>query len=240
MNSANLFVVSPHLDDAVFSCGMLLAAHPGATVCTVFAGAPAVPMSTEWDRRAGFPHSDAAMRARWLEDERALEQLGAAGMRLPFLDAQYGPPPSADAVASALVDAWQACHCPCFVAPLGLYHSDHMLVSDACCALLARSGMQALMLYEDALYRRFRHLVPERREALAARGFKLEPGAKASLFSMRHNSHAATQKWRSVRAYRSQLRALADAHPNDLAEPERFWRLSWGGTSVPAFPARLT
>jgi predicted NodU family carbamoyl transferase len=31
MDSANLFVVSPHLDDAVFSCGMLLAAHPGST-----------------------------------------------------------------------------------------------------------------------------------------------------------------------------------------------------------------
>jgi LmbE family N-acetylglucosaminyl deacetylase len=226
MDSANLFVVSPHLDDAVFSCGMLLAAHPGSTVCTVFAGTPAVPMSTEWDRRAGFPHSDAAMRARWLEDQCALEQLGATGMRLPFLDAQYGPPPSVEALAGKLAKAWQACARPCFIAPLGLYHSDHVLVSDACCALLTRTSMHMLVLYEDALYRRIRHLTRERREALEARGLTVEPGAEPP---ERHGTHAAMQKWRSVRAYRSQLRALEDEHPNDLAEPERFWRLSLAG-----------
>ena len=32
-------VLSPHLDDAVLGCGRLMAAHPGATVVTVYAGA---------------------------------------------------------------------------------------------------------------------------------------------------------------------------------------------------------
>jgi LmbE family N-acetylglucosaminyl deacetylase len=225
MNSSALFVVSPHLDDAAFSCGMLLAAHPGSTVCTVFAGAPAVPMSTEWDRCAGFPHSDAAMQARLLEDDRALEQLGASGIRLPFLDAQYETPPSAEALTHALIEAWETCRRPPVVAPLGLYHSDHVLVSDACCALLAQSDTQELVLYEDALYRRIRNSVRERREALAARGFQLEPDVECTLLGTRRSTRAATQKWRSVRAYRSQLRGLADAHPNDLVEPERYWRL---------------
>jgi len=31
--SPRLFIVSPHFDDAVFSCGALLAAHPDAAVC---------------------------------------------------------------------------------------------------------------------------------------------------------------------------------------------------------------
>lgn len=35
-----LLVVSPHLDDAVLSCGCWLASRPGAAVVTVFAGRP--------------------------------------------------------------------------------------------------------------------------------------------------------------------------------------------------------
>ena len=36
----SVVVLSPHLDDAVLGCGRLLSAHPGATVVTVYAGAP--------------------------------------------------------------------------------------------------------------------------------------------------------------------------------------------------------
>ena len=35
-----IVVVSPHLDDAVLGCGLLLDAVPGTTVLTVFTGAP--------------------------------------------------------------------------------------------------------------------------------------------------------------------------------------------------------
>ncbi|RQN34014.1 PIG-L family deacetylase [Paraburkholderia tropica] len=68
MNSADgsLFVVSPHLDDAVFGCATLLAAQPGATVCTVFAGTPRAPQIQPWDEAAGFSDSSEAMRARTL------------------------------------------------------------------------------------------------------------------------------------------------------------------------------
>ena len=37
----NIVVVSPHLDDALLSCGELLARCGGASVVTLFAGAPA-------------------------------------------------------------------------------------------------------------------------------------------------------------------------------------------------------
>jgi LmbE family N-acetylglucosaminyl deacetylase len=226
MHSSPLFVVSPHFDDAVFSCGMVLAAHPGSTVCTVFAGAPPLAMSTSWDRSAGFLHSDAAIEARRREDDRALALIGARGLRLPFLDAQYENPPPARAVGEALLQAWDTCGRPPVVAPLGLYHSDHVLVSDACCALLEAGRLPGLTLYEDALYRRIRHVLRERREALARRGLRLQAAAPGDCFAEPPVPGAASRKWRSVRAYRSQLRALADAHPNDLVEPERYWRLS--------------
>src|SRR3954454_6063438 len=36
-----IVIVSPHLDDSVLRCSYLMAAHPGVTVITVFAGRPA-------------------------------------------------------------------------------------------------------------------------------------------------------------------------------------------------------
>ncbi|GLU32033.1 hypothetical protein Busp01_18750 [Trinickia caryophylli] len=224
MTALPLFVVSPHFDDAAFGCGTLLALHPGSVVCTVFAGRPSLPMSTSWDRSAGFAHSDAALEARRREDDRALSILAARGVRLGFLDSQYETPQSMQAIADALLDAWRAADSPPVVAPLGLFHSDHRLASDAVCDLLARGALPSAVAYEDALYRRIPNEMRARREALARRGFELDatlPDALAPLTGAR----AAAPKWRSVRAYRSQLRALDDAYPHDLAEPERYWRL---------------
>ena len=55
-----IVVVSPHLDDAVLGCSYLLAAHPGATVVTVFAGRPPeYPSPMErWDAICGFVEGD--------------------------------------------------------------------------------------------------------------------------------------------------------------------------------------
>lgn len=219
MNESPLFVVSPHLDDAVFSAGELLALRPGSTVCTVFAGKPAVRLATSWDQSAGFVHSDEAMQARAREDDRALAMLDAYAIRLSFLDAQYGPPSSTNTLAQEIFAAWERHGRPLFVAPLGLYHSDHIIVADTCCALLARGAPASLLLYEDALYRRIDQVARARRDALVRRGLCLE-----RVYPGRH-VQGATKKWRSVRAYRSQLRALGDAHPNDLVEPETYWRL---------------
>lgn len=225
MTGSPLFVVSPHFDDAAFGCGMLLALHPGSTVCTVFAGRPAVPMSTSWDRRAGFAHSDDALDARRREDDRALAILGARGVRLGFLDSQYDTPQSKQAIADALLGAWRAAGEPPVVAPLGLFHSDHRLASDAVCDLLASGALPSALAYEDALYRRIPNEMRARHEALARRGLELDAALPAALAPFT-GARAAAPKWRSVRAYRSQLRAFNDAYPHDLAEPERYWRLS--------------
>jgi LmbE family N-acetylglucosaminyl deacetylase len=72
-------VVSPHLDDAVLGCGRLLAAHPGATVITLYAGAPSTypDPPTRWDQVAGFGPGDDVLAARKDEDRAALAELGA-------------------------------------------------------------------------------------------------------------------------------------------------------------------
>ena len=98
-----MLVISPHLDDAVLSCGALLAAHRGAVVATVFAGVPRDPRQrTEWDARSGFADAAEALAARRAEDAAALAELGAAPRWLDFRDDQYGDPERVDELAAAL------------------------------------------------------------------------------------------------------------------------------------------
>jgi LmbE family N-acetylglucosaminyl deacetylase len=152
-HGTRLFVVSPHLDDAVFGCAGLLALHPGAIVCTVFAGEPPERMQTPWDASCGFADSHVAMRVRWREEERALAICEAQPLRLGFLDAQYGATPAVEAVAEALAAQYRrfAGYLP--VCPLGLWHSDHVLVGAACRLLLRTGRFAHCIAYEDAIYR---------------------------------------------------------------------------------------
>lgn len=220
-HAAPLFVVSPHLDDAVFSCGMLLASRPGSIVCTVFCGEPDPPQHTPWDACAGHRDSSEALRARIAEDERALSLVQAQAVRLPFLDSQYGATPAVDELVQALTRAWRDARSPRFVAPLGLYHSDHVLVGDACRTLVREQGLADAIVYEDALYRTIRGAARERYEALRQEGYAFAPLECTASASLR-SPGSASAKRRAMCAYRSQLRALADAHPYDLAEPERY------------------
>ncbi|HEX2055146.1 MAG TPA: PIG-L family deacetylase, partial [Nitrospiraceae bacterium] len=90
-----LLVISPHCDDAVFSCGSLLAAHPGSIVATVFAqGPPPGRPLTEWDRTSGFQVGDDVMMQRRDEDRRALSLVSAQPLWLEFQDRQYGESPA--------------------------------------------------------------------------------------------------------------------------------------------------
>lgn len=219
------FVVSPHLDDAVFSCGMLLAAHPGSVVCTVFAGEPPTLQSTPWDRASGFADSHEAICTRRQEDRRALALCGAHAVHLPFLDSQYASSPASADVAQALAHAWQRSGISRLVVPLGLYHTDHLTTGEAWRRLLHERRPAACVAYEDALYRTRRGIVDAKRESLAGAGVHMRPLADGAL-GERGGSAAAAAKRRAVRAYRTQLRALGDESPYDLAEPERFWQVA--------------
>ncbi|WP_119156671.1 PIG-L deacetylase family protein [Caldimonas tepidiphila] len=216
-----LLVVSPHLDDAVFGCGELLAAHPGSVVVTVFAGdpPPGLPLA-DWDRRCGFGSSDEAMPARRAEDRAALEVLGAAPRWLGFVDDQYAAPqrPCVAALADALGAEIDAARPDAVVLPMGLFHSDHERVHEAGLRLLRAAPGRLWLAVEDALYRRIPGRLQRRLVALAGAGIVATPA-----FPLRSGPPQA--KRRALAHYASQLRAFGPAVPADLEAPERYWRL---------------
>ena len=218
--SGPLVVVSPHLDDAVLSCGDLLARHPGSTVITVFAGQPATyPALTRWDASAGFVEGDDVVALRRREDALALSLLDARPHWLDFVDTQYGASPDLEAVATELRRAIAATGLTAVIAPLGLYHPDHQMTSNAALTVASELPGVALLLYEDAIYRPKPGYVARRLAMLRDAGWLLTgPSSIAS----------TPQKRSAAKAYASQLRALsAPGHPgfDDAFEPERYWRI---------------
>jgi len=130
-----ILVISPHLDDAVLSMGEFLASWPGATVMTVFAGAPSPRQVTTFDVHSGFRDSDDAMASRWDEDDRACLAVGSVPMRAEMLDGQYvevRDEPAAIAQIEGLIAGTAAkLGTVRVVAPLGIAHPDHILVATA-------------------------------------------------------------------------------------------------------------
>jgi len=216
----DLLVVSPHLDDAVFSCGTLLAQHPGSRVVTALAGAPPDTSGvTEWDRASGFVTSVAAVAARRAEDRAGLDVLGAEPHWLDFPDSQYGASPDAETLAAALAGVLVETRPVSVLLPLGLFHSDHVLTHVAARLAVDRVGLR-WTLYEDAIYRCYPGLRDEKLGALARDGYRL------SLFTVPADTPT---KRAAVACYRSQLRALGTpGRPghDDVFEEERYWRLA--------------
>ncbi|MGN6456194.1 MAG: PIG-L family deacetylase, partial [Achromobacter mucicolens] len=165
--------ISPHLDDAILSCAGLLAARPGSTVVTVYtARAPTPNLLTDWDRRCGFANAAAAMECRLAEDREALRRVGATGMGLDFLDSQYTSTADEDAplITERLFHLLMRLAPATVVMPLGLFHSDHVRVSDA--ALMIRDALPGVAWfgYEDVPYRQQQGVVQARLSQLQARG----------------------------------------------------------------------
>jgi LmbE family N-acetylglucosaminyl deacetylase len=166
-------VLSPHLDDAVLSCGGALAGWAATgdrpVVVTVCAGRPGAEL-TDFAR---FQHArwgeevDLVGRRR-AEDERALASLGARPIWLDYLDCIYrgtrytteeslfGPLATDEAdlidrLAADLAACWRATAGATVYAPLGLgNHVDHQLVHAAASRLQA-AGVP-IVWYEDFPY----------------------------------------------------------------------------------------
>lgn len=227
-----LLVVSPHLDDGVFACGQLLAAHPGSTVLTVFAGAPAdEDMRTEWDQRCGFRSSRDAIDTRRKEDREALALLGARPVWLSFIDSQYRATPTAEDIAAALIACLEALASEAVLVPMGLFHSDHTLVHEACLQAVHARPERLWLAYEDALYRRIPGLLQQRLLALAQAGICATPAFPP-------HSGPLTDKQRAVMAYASQLRAFGKHGYSDVLASEHYWQLALPEASRPRRPPR--
>jgi LmbE family N-acetylglucosaminyl deacetylase len=215
-----LLIASPHFDDAVFSCGRLLDAHPGSIVVTIFAGPqPAGQSLTEWDRAAGFQEGDDVMAQRCREDSHALASLGSHPVRLGFHDSQYRRAVSRGAVQQALQNVIQVLRPHALFLPWGLFHSDHALVHQAGMRLRPYFTEFPWFLYEEAFYRRIPDLLAEHVARTRSAGLHIKRVTIPSAGS-------AERKAAAVAWYRSQLKALSTAgRPGhlDIFEPERFW-----------------
>ncbi|HEX7935203.1 MAG TPA: PIG-L family deacetylase [Paraburkholderia sp.] len=220
-----LFVVSPHLDDAVLSCGAFLKASRPSVVCTVFTASPRVNMSTEWDRQSGFKDAFDAMRTRRNEDSRALEILNARPVHLPFCDSQYLQAPSREELTRALRQTLLEYNPEKVLIPLGLFHSDHTLVSDACLELLSDAAGIEFLAYEEVPYRHMKDVVPARVEELKRRSYLLSPADKLCSAHAHTAEHAEQSKRDAITAYASQLRAFGPQSENTLYSTEKYWHL---------------
>lgn len=153
-----LLVISPHLDDAVLSCGALLLAHPGATVATMFAASPdsySDPLN-EHDTDCGFQPGDDTMAVRREEDVRAMNRLGATSRWMPpyqnshmaRVDPIAVPPGAVDAIVDVIAEVQPTS----VVAPLGLSHPDHQACHVSALAAYERAGSVPWLWYSDLPY----------------------------------------------------------------------------------------
>lgn len=222
-SGAPMLIISPHLDDGVFSCGKLLASVRNAVVATVFAGNPGPRDTlTEWDSASGFVRGDDVVAARRLEDSRALEVLGARHVWLDFYDSQYGDTPREEEIVSHLRALLTLCGPRLILFPLGLFHSDHKLVHEAALGLMDFAPDCAWIAYEDALYRRIDGALDIRLDSMRARGF----GLQRCEFTPAREAEA--RKRAAVACYRSQLMALTTpGRPGieDVFHEEVYWQV---------------
>jgi LmbE family N-acetylglucosaminyl deacetylase len=225
--ATELIVVSPHLDDGVLSCGMLLAVRPGATLVTVFCGTPPDTSTiTEWDRKAGFANAGAAMAARCTEDRMAADILQIRPLHLPFLDSQYGGDADAKTLRQALKKLLDNEIAATVAVPLGLFHSDHQRVHHACLQLRSDFPQRRWIFYEDVPYRCLAGEAQRRLAHLRAAGVAISPFAPATAATVSANRRW-TLKCRAAAAYSSQLRALGVPRCKDAWRRERFWSIAF-------------
>lgn len=223
-------VISPHLDDAVFSCGCLLAESRDALVITVFAGVPDPGIKAPpWDIATGFSSGHQAVLTRREEDSESMRRLGARSAWLNFWDGQYGRSYQTTDLVLALKTILQE-RGGTILMPLGLAHPDHLLTSNACLAvrevLLLAQQYTAYgatdhpinwLVYEEAIYRRVPGLVVDRLAAWKQAGLGM-CAVKFPTSSVKKKAHA-------VDAYQSQLPLFGAAKRADLGLPESYWRL---------------
>lgn len=204
-------VVSPHLDDAVFSAGATIAALGEVSVVTVFAGDPLPEQSTGWDRASGFSSSSEAMAARRDEDLAALDALGASAIHLGLLDNQYGGC-SPEAVIESLHREIARLTPDLVIGPLGVGHPDHVTTREA---LLADPPPCDLWLYADLPYCTYRW----RGESRTHRRLRREGHHLDVAHPRLGNSQA---KLTAIGRYRSQASLFK---LDRLTVPERFWHV---------------
>jgi LmbE family N-acetylglucosaminyl deacetylase len=219
--AAPAVVLSPHADDAVFSCWSILTGGTPVVVVNVFAGIPDDGVVTWWDRICGADDSAAHARERIAEDVAVLEPVVGRPVNLSLLEHQYrarnGPFPLA-AIDRPLCEAVSAASAVYAPAALGAGHADHRLVRELA-RTLVDCGMP-VRLYADVPYA-VRYGWPQWvTGAPPNRNLDVDPywervlvevpeiGSLRDAEIMRLPAAAGSRKLTAMRAYRTQFSAL--------------------------------
>lgn len=224
-------VISPHFDDAVLSCGRLLAAVRPATVVTVTGGdrRDGYDEVTWWDALGGFRPGDDVVATRRAEDVEALAVLGCTSTYLHFTDHQYDKPhpaaerPPVAEVAAAIEAKLDELTPSAVFVPIGLANPDHVMTGDACLLVAQRRlGDWAWFAYAEAGYAHIPGLLTHRTARAMRAGLWPTPAPVAV------DGHLA-DKVAALRCYRTQIGPLTHDWGLDLgkspAVPESYWRL---------------
>lgn len=122
-----MIVISPHLDDAVWSASAIL---EGATVVTICAGIPPEGMPpSEFDQRAGFKSAADAIHWRRREDHAAAAIGGFKVEHMGCLDNAYARKPQLIEDVTELICMWALHRGEQIVGPVGLRHPDHRRIA---------------------------------------------------------------------------------------------------------------
>ncbi len=226
----NVVVVSPHLDDGVFSlgAGISRAARKGSnvTILTVLAGDPSsTTPAGEWDARAGFATAGEAARARRLEDEQACAHVGARPVWLPYSDQQYPRGGTDEEIRAAVVDA--VGDALVLVPGFPLLNKDHAWLRQILAGVLPDARVRAYVEQPYAAESTERPGVVQGRDPGVGPGPAGWRPVRAGLSDQR-------RKLRACRSYESQLPLLGDRLVADIVKYE----LRSGGESVTRLPSR--
>lgn len=200
-----VLVISPHLDDAIFSLGAWIAGQTDVIVATVFAGVPGATVDPISDR---YETAAEEVACRRNEDTDACHHLGAMTAHGRWLDGPYNghAEPDEDGIARWIRGLEDLLDATALVRPAGVRHPQHQAVARAA-ALSHRPGVDRYA-YAELPYS---VLWPE-----------LMPDVVGELVDHHPDSTGITAKETACAMYASQY---PDTDQAALSAPERLWRL---------------
>jgi LmbE family N-acetylglucosaminyl deacetylase len=217
-------MISPHLDDAIFSCGQLIHARKGTMITTILAGFPPGEHAGWSSQTTGLSVAEDANLARREEDQRASRALGARTNWIDIPAQEYGPGASTSErllrIEQSIVAAVSTTEVRSVFIPLGLTHPDHIIVSDAALRAVLASDVESYV-YMEMPYGQARPGRVRRRLRRIGRQCNVDP-LESFVGDLRRKSEA-------VNAYSSQVetlqRGFGKYFDRVFTDPERYWRV---------------
>jgi LmbE family N-acetylglucosaminyl deacetylase len=222
--SGPTLVVSTHLDDAVLSCGHFLSSHPDSMVLTVLAGAPEKLREGYNANTTGELFAPNAVQMRKEEDASAMNYLSVRpplwlGLYDNDFIHRFRRRNDHGDIFSQVDAAIKVSGAASVVTPLGLKHSDHIAVADACIKIALSSDLE-WFLYLDMPYAQRHPTLFRKREQDVRKLLNLEALEPLSIDSNR--------KHEAFRHYKTQYVPIGGGKPEfdrEMMSAEHYWAL---------------